>query len=309
MVYQQNQHIESSDSRLHGNTFSGDSHRLCCSVDVKITLALTSQWEFSTIRRSTAEPIIIHRRDIEKLLAYPKKPRNQLIHELAAYMGFRTGEICTERIEWMDVDSGKCYVEDSKKRVLYPIPLNYSVAKLAQNIAEGRDEGLLILRFEGRWRSRRGESNLDKPIKPAAIWGIVRRAARKAGIKNWQEVNPRLLRHYFAATFAKGKNNKPGNIEALRRILRHDSLISTQFYLARLFFFEDIQAEYDRIHALPIERRSEKNLSYEMLSSPVAQQCKECPARLVCKHVDEALNSEWASGCKFYPQIMEEMKG
>lgn len=288
------------------DTFTEDSlrHHGVFQLKLEININLTLRWEFSTSYPSSAKPIIIHRRDVEKLLAYPKKPRNQLIHELAAYMGFRTGEIVAQRIEWIDYESGRCYVRDSKKHRLYPIPLNYQVAKLAAKVAADRTEGLLIRRYEGMGR---GESRLDKPLSTKEIWCLVRRHARKAGIPNWQEYTPRLLRHYFAATFAKGRNGKPGNIEVLRRILRHRSLATTQVYLSRLIFFEDVQAEYDRIHALPIERRDEKNVTYEMLSSPIAQQCKECPARFVCRHVDEALNSEWASGCKFYAKIMEEV--
>jgi len=271
-----------------------------------VEINLTSQWEFSSAYPSRAKPVIIHRSDIERLLAYPKKPRNQLIHELAAYMGFRTGEICTERIEWMDFESGKCLVRDSKKHQLYPIPLNYRVAKLVAKVAGDRTEGLLIRRFEGSWRISRGESHLTEPLSIVEIWRLTRRHARKAGILNWQKYTPRLLRHYFAASFAKGKDGKPGNLEVLRRILRHDSLASTQVYLARLIFFEDVQDEYDRIHKLPIEK--ENKLSFKKLNNQTTQQCLACPARCVCRHIEEAINAEWATGCKFYAEIMAEAK-
>jgi len=99
--------------------------------------------------QGNSQPIIIHRKDVEELLAYPKKPRNQLILELAAYMGLRTGEIVEARIEWFDLEKGKCLVMDSKKRELHPIPLNYKIAQLATQVMEGRKSGLLIRRFEG----------------------------------------------------------------------------------------------------------------------------------------------------------------
>lgn len=298
--------FNTSTKHIHDNTFTEHSPQQLFTVQlkVKVQINLTSQWEFTPTYPSKAKPIIIHRSDIEKLLAYPKKPRNQLIHELAALMGFRTGEICTERIEWMDYESGKCMVEDSKKRQFYPIPLNYEVAKLATKVAAGRTEGLLIRRFESYCY---GKNSLNTPLTIQDVWGLTRRHARKAGIKNWREVNPRLLRHYFAATFAKGKDGNPGNMEVLRRILRHTSLLSTQFYLARLIFFEDVQDEYDRIHTLPIEKE-ERKLSVKMLDSAIAEQCRQCPAKPVCKHVEEAINSEWAAGCKFYAEIMAEAK-
>jgi len=298
----------SSQNRKVQNTFTAHSPRQICAVHIKIKVEinLTAQWEFSQTFPSRAKPIIIHRSDIDKLLATRKKPRNQLIHELAAYMGFRTGEICTERIEWFDFETGRCYVMDSKKLELYPIPLNYRVAKLTAKVAGDKTEGLLIKRFQGGRAIKMGDSRYEEPLTGDAIWQVVRRHARKAGIRNWQDYNPRLLRHYFAATFAKGKDGKPGNMEVLRRILRHDSLLSTQFYLARLIFFEDVQDEYDRIHKLPLEE--ENRLSVKKLNNQTTQQCLACPARSVCKHVEEAINAEWATGCRFYAQIMAEAK-
>lgn len=297
-----------SQNRKVQNTFTAISDRRPCTVHVKIKVEinLTAQWEFSSAYPSRAKPIIIHRSDVDKLLATRKKPRNQLIHELAAYMGFRTGEICTERIEWFDYETGKCYVRDSKKLELYPIPLNYRVAKLAAKVAGDKDEGLLIKRYQGGRAIRIGDSRYEEPLTGDAVWQVVRRHARKAGIRNWRDYNPRLLRHYFAASFAKGKDDKPGNLEVLRRILRHTSLLRTQIYLSRLIFFEDVQEEYNRIHKLPVER--EEKLSYKKLNNLTTQQCLACPARSVCKHIEEAINAEWATGCKFYAEIMAEAK-
>lgn len=283
------------------NTFTeySLSTRKGLNVNIQIILSSTSTWSFPPTYCSTNHTIIIHRSDVEKLLQFPKKPRDQLIHELAAYMGFRTGEINTVRIEWLDVETGKCYVMDSKKRVLYPIPLNYEIARLAAKVADGRTEGLLIRKFQtGRPRTH----ETDVSMTGDAVWDVVRRSARKAGIRNWRDYNPRLLRHYFAATFAIGRDGKPGNLEVLRRILRHSKLLSLQFYLARLFFFEDVQEEYDRIHSLPVKEM--KKLNENLFSG----QCSKCPARQVCKYVEEAVTSEWADGCKFYHEIVEEAK-
>lgn len=251
----------------------------------------------NAILYSNAKPIIINRADVERLLARPgRKPRNQLTLELAASMGLRTGEIVEARIEWFDIDHGKCLVMDSKKRELFPVPLNYRVARLVAQVAEGREKGLLIRRFAGGRHIKKFYVHLEEPLTGDALWQITRTCARKAGIQNWREYTPRLLRHYFAASFAKGKDDKPGNIEVLRRILRHDSLLTTQFYLARLIFFEDIQEEYDRIHALPIERKEPS----KPVNSTIALQCSECSARLTCKYQGDAIHSVWAISCKYH---------
>ena len=248
------------------------------------------------------DPIIIHRADVEHVLAVGRKPRDQLVLELAALMGLRTGEIVEARIEWFDVEKGTCLVKDSKKDSLEPVPLNYRVARLVLQVAEGREKGLLIRRFAGGRSVKKFYNRLEEPLTGDAVWQITRACARNAGVQNWRDFTPRLLRHYFAACFAKGKNGKPGNIEVLRRILRHDSLLSTQYYLARLIFFEDIQEEYDRIHALPIEKRE----ADKPVNSVVALQCSECAARLTCKYQKEAIHAVWATGCK-YSQIEKKI--
>lgn len=251
--------------------------------------------------QDAGEVIILRREDFMRLFRQPKILRDEVIFELGRGMGLRTGEMSTTRCERVNLDDGLIYVRDSKNYHIYPLPINLRIAELVDKYMDGRKDGWLLRPLE----TAKVPKARDKPLSTQAIRNIVKHYAREADIPNWQEYQPRLLRCWFAADWVL----RGGNLEVLRRILRHKNLAYTQIYVSRLVFWEDIQAEYSRIHALPIERRDEKKLTLEMLSSPIAQQCKECAARSVCKHVDEAINSEWASGCKFYPQIMEEMKG
>lgn len=201
------------------------------------------------------ETIIIHTAHIQRLLDYPKTTRNQLVHLLAARMGLRTLEIATMRREDINIESGDVYITDSKKHRLYPIPLAWDVAQLIQKLFdETGQEGWLIRRHV----AGRKPTHLNKPLSREEIWHIVRRHAVKANVPNPLSYNPRLLRHFFAANFAKGRNNQPGNLEVLRRILRHRSLAYTQVYLARLVFWEDVKAEFNRLQEIPqIERRND----------------------------------------------------
>jgi len=77
------------------------------------------------------------------------------------------------------------------------------------------------------------------------------RSRYKYRTRNWDRYNLRLLRHYFTATFAIGRDNKPGNLEVLRRILRHKSLAFTQVYSSRLIFYAGIKEEHDRFQRVP----------------------------------------------------------
>jgi len=217
-------------------------------------------------------------------------------------MGLRTGEITTARIENMNLESGNIYITNSKKHHLYPVPVSYDVATLAQKVIGDRTEGWLIQRRKGFTGKREGKS-----LSINALWHIPRRYACKAGIQHWQQYNLRLLRHYFAATFAKGKNGKLGNIEALRRILRHKNLARTQIYLSRLVFWEDIQQEFNRLQKLPLKRRNmnvnslvNEGLASARISTLYREQCSLCEHERVCRHVDQAASSEWADSCRFF---------
>ena len=245
--------------------------------------------------------IMLRRADIIQELAYPKPYRDQLIHLLAANMGFRTGEIATARIENVNLPTRTIYVTDSKQDREYPIPIDDDSARLMDFIIGNCSEGWLIQRHHmAHHGSRQG-----KPLTDTQIWTIVRRYAIKSGIASWKQFNPRLLRHYFAVTFAKGKNGKPGNLEILRTILRHKSLAYTQIYLSRLIFWEDIQGEFNRVH--PTKRRHENvntlvndTLANASISKLYQEQCVFCEHQSVCRHIDQAIENQWADGCRFY---------
>ena len=245
--------------------------------------------------------VILRREDLLKLFREPKILRDELIMELGKGMGLRSGEIRTVRCERVNLDSGLLYVRDSKNYHVYPLPMSLRIAELIEKYMDKREEGWLLRPLKTVNVKRVA---LGQPLSRQALADVVKHYARKAGIPNWREYQPRMLRYWFAAEWVRRRRN----IEVLRRILRHKSLTYTQIYVSKLIFWEDVKREYDSFHALPIERRDGKKLTVEMLSSPIVQQCSKCPAKCVCRHVDEAINSEWASGCKFFPRIVEEVK-
>lgn len=253
-----------------------------------------------------SKPITLRRADIERLLAYPKPPRDQLIHCLAANMGLRTGEVATARIEYIDYDKGTLFVLDSKKYTPSPVPIDFETANLMQKVSGNRESGLLIQRhqcYHGKTR--------EDPLTIENLWHLVRRYACKTKIANWQEYNLRLLRHYFAATFAFPKDPKKekGSLEALRRILRHKDLTYTQVYLSRFVFYEDVQAEFNRLRKPPQIRRNDNVNSLEPVSLRFYKEnCSNCPHESVCRYKDEAATSEWAGTCRFKPKEVQRQQ-
>ena len=187
-------------------------------------------------------------------------------------MGLRTKEIT--KLKWVDLDipKGSLFIEDSKSKRRYPIPLNYVVAQKLEEYREEQrnpEKGLIIRRIRG---APYGHKFKCKPLSNAYLWRLWRQIAKRADLKHWEDFTPRLGRHYFAATWSK----RGGNLEVLRRILRHKNLEYTQVYLSRLIFYEDVREEYDRVHDLPVIERRPMNAGpryrefcYECIHFPV----------------------------------------
>lgn len=222
--------------------------------------------------------ITICRADFLKLKSFPKPPRDQLVITLSTDMGFRSGEVASLRIENIDIENGKVLVFDSKKYKFYPIPLPYQVARTYEELLaqEGRREGWVIQQHE-RCAWRRG-----KPITTIGLCDIWKRWAKRAQIPNWKQFTPTLGRHCFAAWFFYVKK---GNLEILRRILRHKNLLTTQIYLSKLMFYEDVQAEMQRLQTIPtIETNQEECGKSEICKYFEAAEKGCCKNQTICKH-------------------------
>jgi len=204
-------------------------------------------------------------------------------------IGLRTGEIASLKIENIDFQDRSFNVLDSKKKRLYPLPLDSVTLQFIQDLIEKRVEGYVFAHTE-TWKHKLK----DKPVSNVYIWQKVKEIGQKAGV---QQFNPRLLRHFFAATWAIVEKK---SIEGLRRILRHKNLSVTHRYLSRLVFFEDIQQEYQETKE-PFMARQSTSPFYEEF-------CRNCIHEPTCKLVDQVCSCQWATGCRFYKQKKEEMQ-
>jgi integrase/recombinase XerD len=93
---------------------------------------------------------------------------------------------------------------------------------LARN---GRDQGRLLLSRTGR------------PLERVAVWQIVKRHARAAGLKN---VHPHVLRHSFATHLLAGG----ADLRVVQELLGHSDIATTQIY-----------THVDRSHLKDVHRR------------------------------------------------------
>jgi integrase/recombinase XerD len=80
-----------------------------------------------------------------------------------------------------------------------------------------------LVRPDGRDAGRVFLSRTGRPLERVAIWQIVKRCAKAAGLR---DVHPHLLRHSFATHLLGGG----ADLRAVQEMLGHSNIATTQVY-------------------------------------------------------------------------------
>jgi integrase/recombinase XerD len=175
-------------------------------------------------KRWRTVPSVLTVNEVERLLSAgdaddPLAFRDRAILEFGYATGARVSEIA--RVETRDVlyDEGltRLYGKGSKER-LVPVGRRAlgSVAlyqrEARPRLEKGKGQGRLFLNARGA------------PISRVGIWGILKKAARAAGVT--KRVTPHTLRHTFATHLLEGG----ADLRAVQEMLGHADLATTQVY-------------------------------------------------------------------------------
>jgi integrase/recombinase XerD len=145
--------------------------------------------------------------------------RDRAIIELLYASGLRASELATLRIEDVNLEAGYavCLGKRDRQR-LVPVGaqalawLSRYLEEARPGLARRRDAGTLFLSARGRTLSRQ------------ALWGIVKSAARRAGLR--ATVSPHTLRHSFASHLLEGG----ADLRSVQAMLGHVDISTTQIY-------------------------------------------------------------------------------
>lgn len=184
-----------------------------------------------------AKTFVLYRRQMLALLRFPKPTFDQLAIELPMLMGFRSSEVGTWRAEYIDYAMGDTLVLDSKKKLLFTVPLNTIVARHAEMVLNGRSKGLVL-----RSRSN-AQPDPNRPLRTESIWHIWHKWTRLAGLPNAADISPLVGRRFFAAEWIYGQGL---SLVTLQKILRHSHFETTMRYVAGLVFYEDVRRDYGK---------------------------------------------------------------
>jgi site-specific recombinase XerC len=189
--------------------------------------------------------IVVYQARFIRLLRYqPKNLRDQIILELGALQGWRTGEISTLRAEDVGIEDFTIEVLDSKKHRYSTHPLNYILWRhLKQYLQETgfkcKDYLIRPLPTAPRKNRKPGSKTRGVGLSDVQINWIFGKYSKLCGLP--KPLTPREARAYFAANWLLALKK---SIFHLKVAMRHDHVETTIRYVARIVNFEDYAREF-----------------------------------------------------------------
>ncbi|MFL5449086.1 MAG: site-specific tyrosine recombinase XerD [Gemmatimonadales bacterium] len=175
-------------------------------------------------RRGRVLPETLSVVEVEALLGSPKveQPlawRDRSLLELAYGAGLRVSELCSLGLTDLLLTENliRVFGKGSKERL---VPIGRSVIGAVSvylhtkrpELDRGKSKGRVLLNARG------------EPLSRVGAWGVVKRAAERAGIT--KRVTPHTLRHSFATHLLEGG----ADLRAVQEMLGHADLSTTQIY-------------------------------------------------------------------------------
>jgi integrase/recombinase XerD len=170
-------------------------------------------------------PTVLSPAAVDRLLSLPNREtrlgrRDRAILETFYATGCRASEVAGLRPVDLDLQDGlvRCVGKGNKER---RVPLgSRAVTALAAYL--GHDRSLLVARQPGTPTVFVSKSG--RPLSRNALWSIVKRYARAAGLPT--DVSPHTLRHSFATHMLAGG----ADLRVVQEMLGHASIATTQVY-------------------------------------------------------------------------------
>jgi integrase/recombinase XerD len=176
--------------------------------------------------KSAISQRILTEATVLKLILLETDPRNHAILHTLYAAGLRVSELCN--LHWrhvirraegvqLDIVSGK---GDKQRHVLLP----ESSWNVLQAIREGASDDDFV--FQSRQEVSREGYYKGTRLDSSTIFRIVREAAKRAGVKQWDEVSPHWLRHCHGSHAIDRK----APLTVVRDTLGHSNIAVTNEY-------------------------------------------------------------------------------
>ena len=153
--------------------------------------------------------------DIWKLIEVIEDKRDLAIIMFHLYTGLRPSELLTLELKDVDLDHGLVKIRDTKTYMDRIVPVNRKAISILKKYLMTREDNFPLLFKSYRW---------DKQVSLRAYRCVLTKYCNKANLNN---ITPYMIRHTFATCYVENG----GNIKALKEILGHRQIKTTEIYI------------------------------------------------------------------------------
>jgi integrase/recombinase XerD len=178
-----------------------------------------------TPRPTQRLPRTLSRRDAAAVVetpdtARPDGVRDRAMLELLYASGLRASEVTALRVDDVNLDAGYVVATGKGNRQRLVPAGAHAVAWIRRYLEAGRPH---LVR--GRAPAALFVSRLGRPLSRQAVWQIVKKCARRAGVRP-ASVFPHAMRHSFASHLLEGG----ADLRSVQAMLGHADISTTQIY-------------------------------------------------------------------------------
>jgi site-specific recombinase XerD len=152
-------------------------------------------------------------RERERLTSLDLSPRDRAILAIFLYAGLRCNELRMLDVQDLDFETGTIYVRFAKRDKQRLIPLHAEASAALKTFLAGRETGPVFGSLQGERISNRRLRSLIKDL------------GQRAGIH--KDLHPHALRHTFAVALLEAGVD----LEMIKELLGHESILTTTIYL------------------------------------------------------------------------------
>lgn len=183
-------------------------------------------------RREYQIPEVLTKEEIFKMVEFTSNPKHKAIMALLYSSGMRRDELINLQIK--DIDSKRMVIRINlgKGNKSRDVLLSSNALKLLRQYYKVHFPKPIKYVFEGGGKP-------GKPYSASSINNIIKKAAKKAGVK--KDVHTHTLRHSFATHMLE----QGANLKLIQRLMGHQSLRSTMVYLHLAKIDPSVKSPFD----------------------------------------------------------------
>ena len=179
--------------------------------------------------KSAVSSHILPETTVVKMIVLEENPRNHAILYILYASGLRVSELCALR--WRDVmrraDGCQLDIQSGKGDKQRHVFLPESAWKVLVGLRRS-ETALDDYVFQSRQKFNRFHERLDhQHIDKTHVFHIVREAAKRAGVENWNEVSPHWLRHCHGSHSI----DRGAPLSVVRDTMGHANISTTNTYI------------------------------------------------------------------------------